>query len=377
MTALYAYFIRAKSEGNISFTAEQIRQKATELAGVAASLDDAVDTGIDAATVATASILLATFLITDAEVVKEYAAGYLSNVLKEAMTVSGATQEEIENLTDMEGCRALNIWQSDEVRPLNLNNEQIRAAATLIGNAPNLVVDHVSEIIIAWLKTEDHYYDDYTNLTEAQLTGYRRVYINPSDDTVFNGNIIDADGNRLAEISNGIVKNSTDKWIGFTASDNGGFFRIPADKDIRIQLNTMRSAAVSVGIGEYKLYDAKTTMLFDESVNARATDTVTVTLPALSKKEMPSDTEYSVTVTPGGEGSDILGDANMDGTVNVIDATWIQRHNTQLITLSDQAIELSDVDKDGSITIMDVTAIQRYASNMEAPEGIGKPIERT
>ena len=387
VTALYAYFMRAKSEGNISFTAEQIRQKATELAGVAASLDDAADTGIDAATVATASVLLATFLITDAEVVKEYAAGYLSNVLKEAMTASGATQEEIDNLTDMEGCRALcyilshlilgNIWQSDEVRPLNLNNEQIRAAATLIGNAPNLVVDHVSEIIIAWLKTEDRYYDDYTNLTDAQLTGYRRVYINPSDDTAFNGSIIDADGNRLAEISNGIVKNSTDKWIGFTASDNGGFFRIPADKDIRIQLNTMRSAAVSVGIGEYELYDAETTMLLDESVNARATDTVTVTLPALSKKEMPSDTEYSVTVTPGGEGSDILGDANMDGTVNVIDATWIQRHNTQLITLSDQAIELSDVDKDGSITIMDVTAIQRYASNMEAPEGIGKPIERT
>ena len=118
-------------------------------------------------------------------------------------------------------------------------------------------------------------------------------------------------------------------------------------------------------------------MLFNESVNARANDTVTVSLPALTKNEMPCDTEHSVTVTPGGEGSDILGDTDMDGTVNVIDTTWILRYNAQFITLSDKVLELSDVDKDGLITIMDVTAIQRYESNMEAPEGIGKPIERT
>ena len=213
-----------------------------------------------------------------------------------------------------------------------------------------------------------------TALTPAQLAGYRRVYVSASDNTAFNGSITDADGKDIAAVENGVVKNSADKWIGFTQTDNGGFFRIPADQDISIRLNTVRSAAVSVGIGEYELYDAKTTMLFDQSVNARATDTVIISLPAVSQNEMPSDTAYSVTVIPGGEGSNILGDADMNGTVDMIDATWIQRHSAGLITLSEDALALCDVDKDESVTIMDVTAIQRCISMLKAPEGIGEPI---
>ena len=58
----------------------------------------------------------------------------------------------------------------------------------------------------------------------------------------------------------------------------------------------------------------------------------------------------------------------------MIDATWIQRHNAGLITLSADALALCDVDKDESVTIMDVTAIQRYISHLKAPEGIGEPI---
>ena len=382
--SLYAYFMRTKCEGKIEFTASQIKQIITELAEIVKGAGQITDAGINAATIAKASVLLASCLILDADTVKEYAAGYLGNVLKESMTASGATQEELDSVTGTDACLSLthilshlffgNIWQSDAVRPLNPNNEQIRSAATLIGNAANLVVDHANEIIIAWLKTEDHYYDDYTNLTEAQQTGYRRVYVNTSGDIAFNGNITDANGNVIALVENGVVKNSTDKWIGFTNTDDGGFFRIPADQDILIRLNTVKNAAVSVNIGEYELYDAKTTMLLDKTVNARATDTVIISLPALSMNEMPSDTEYTVTVTPGGEDSNILGDADMDGTVDMIDVTWIQRHIAELITLSENALVLSDVDKDSSVTVLDVTAIQRYESMLKAPEGIAQPI---
>ncbi|WP_405339917.1 dockerin type I repeat-containing protein, partial [Ruminococcus sp.] len=382
--SLYAYFMRTKCEGKIEFTASQIKQIITELAEIVKGAGQITDAGINAATIAKASVLLASCLILDADTVKEFAAGYLSDVLKESMTASGATQEELDSVTNTDACLSLthilshlffgNIWQSDAVRPLNPNNEQIRSAATLIGNAANLVVDHANEIIIAWLKTEDHYYDVYTNLTEAQQTGYRRVYVNTSGDIAFNGNITDANGNVIALVENGVVKNSTDKWIGFTNTDDGGFFRIPADQDILIRLNTVKNAAVSVNIGEYELYDAKTTMHLDKTVNARATDTVIISLPALSMNEMPSDTEYTVTVTPGGEDSNILGDADMDGTVDMIDVTWIQRHIAELITLSENALVLSDVDKDSSVTVLDVTAIQRYESMLKAPEGIGQPI---
>ena len=157
---------------------------------------------------------------------------------------------------------------------------------------------------------------------------------------------------------------------------SGGFFRVPADRDYSVSLNTVKADTVSVGVGEYEVYDAETNMMLDTRVTVKATDTVIVSLPALEEGDegyvMPSDTAYSVTVAPATE-SDILGDVDMNGEVDIIDATWLQRHIAGFIILSDAALALSDVDGDGEITVMDVSAIQRYTGNLSAPEGIGKP----
>ena len=70
----------------------------------------------------------------------------------------------------------------------------------------------------------------------------------------------------------------------------------------------------------------------------------------------------------------LLGDANLDGEVDITDATTIQRYDVGLISLSDTALRLSDVDDDGFVCIIDATWIQRRDLQMKAPEGIGKPI---
>ena len=70
----------------------------------------------------------------------------------------------------------------------------------------------------------------------------------------------------------------------------------------------------------------------------------------------------------------ILGDADGDGEVNILDATTIQRYNVKMIDLSEIALTLADVDKDGSVCVIDATWIQRWELHMKAPEGIGKPI---
>ncbi len=67
-----------------------------------------------------------------------------------------------------------------------------------------------------------------------------------------------------------------------------------------------------------------------------------------------------------------LGDANLDGDVDIADATTIQRYDVKMITLSDTALKLSDVDRDNDVTILDATWIQRWELNMKAPEGIGE-----
>ena len=86
---------------------------------------------------------------------------------------------------------------------------------------------------------------------------------------------------------------------------------------------------------------------------------------------LPADSgAYKDPFEPG-----ILGDANLDGAVDITDVTTIQRYDAQLITLSQTAQNLADVDRDGKVTIIDATWLQRWDLQMKAPDGIGKPIE--
>ena len=57
-------------------------------------------------------------------------------------------------------------------------------------------------------------------------------------------------------------------------------------------------------------------------------------------------------------------DTNLDGSVNIMDASTIQRHLAKLITLSDLQFENADFDGDGRTTISDVTAVQKYLSGI-------------
>ena len=71
---------------------------------------------------------------------------------------------------------------------------------------------------------------------------------------------------------------------------------------------------------------------------------------------------------------DILGDADGDGEVTIDDATLVQKAAIDLVYFNRRQKTVADVNKDGRISVLDVTAIQRYLAEMDAPEGIGKPI---
>ncbi len=55
-----------------------------------------------------------------------------------------------------------------------------------------------------------------------------------------------------------------------------------------------------------------------------------------------------------------LGDVNLDGAVNIKDATAIQKYLTNTIVLSDDALFFADFDKNGVVNIKDATAIQKF-----------------
>ena len=93
----------------------------------------------------------------------------------------------------------------------------------------------------------------------------------------------------------------------------------------------------------------------------------------VGNKNYVLDTENStsgtLTIAPAKRGY-ILGDADGDGEVTILDATWIQRVLVGIGAPADFNEAAADVDGDGEMTILDVTYIQRYLVGVAVPYAI-------
>lgn len=65
----------------------------------------------------------------------------------------------------------------------------------------------------------------------------------------------------------------------------------------------------------------------------------------------------------------LIGDANLDNKINIIDATTIQRHIAGLTELNGNSAVAADANGDGNININDVTCIQKYVAKYESGYG--------
>ncbi len=376
--AMYAYFIRTQQTAKVSAAdPQQLKGVAEQLAAIS-SAGDTAETGIDAIGIAKLVLKLLEYLTKSPEQLRGIAADYLASVLPPALIASGADEDDLADFSKQEDREALvhllshilfgNIWQSGNINSLNPNNELLKNAATLIGNFDNYFYDHYNEIIISRLKVSDARYET-TEITQAQKRGYRRVVIDT--DAMVNGVITDSEGNTVGTISNGVLTDTTDKWIGFTRCDDGDFFRVPIDDSYRISLTVSEGADLKAAVCEYDPYDAVAHPVYQSEVSAAATDEIIIDLPALdAEAELPSQAEYKLTVNRGR----IRGDADGDGKVTVVDATAIQRMLASIpMAFFDE--EAADCDGDEKVTILDATDIQRYLAGLPTTgQGIGEPI---
>lgn len=60
----------------------------------------------------------------------------------------------------------------------------------------------------------------------------------------------------------------------------------------------------------------------------------------------------------------MIGDANLDGNVNIIDATAIQKYLVQLESFSSKQLAVADANRDGKINILDATQIQKFLAQL-------------
>ncbi len=70
----------------------------------------------------------------------------------------------------------------------------------------------------------------------------------------------------------------------------------------------------------------------------------------------------------------LLGDADGDGNISIVDATMIQRRLASYTVPDPEIVDQNgDIDADG-LSITDATYIQRYLAQYTVPYGIGQPI---
>ena len=70
----------------------------------------------------------------------------------------------------------------------------------------------------------------------------------------------------------------------------------------------------------------------------------------------------------------MIGDADNDREISVLDATTIQRFIADLIGEDQILLSASDADGDQAVTVLDATAVQRWIAGFEAGKDIGKII---
>ena len=72
---------------------------------------------------------------------------------------------------------------------------------------------------------------------------------------------------------------------------------------------------------------------------------------------MPLSDQTAIFITTRNPVETLLGDANQDGEVNVIDVVVIVNHIVNLELLEPMGVYISDVDGNGNINILDVIQI--------------------
>ncbi|MBQ8573041.1 MAG: starch-binding protein, partial [Ruminococcus sp.] len=90
-----------------------------------------------------------------------------------------------------------------------------------------------------------------------------------------------------------------------------------------------------------------------------------VSASALPENAVISDVEGNDATSIDGELYGLMGDTDANGTINVKDATQIQKFAAKLVELDETSEALADVDLDGKVNVKDATAIQKWVAKYD------------
>ena len=135
------------------------------------------------------------------------------------------------------------------------------------------------------------------------------------------------------------------------------------------QMEIVTNASPNMMVGSKYLSGAVVTLRYKDTVQ-----TGYVLKVKANGTELPEENGvYTVTVTENTEITAtkelLIGDANLDGIVDIRDATTIQKHLAGLVTLEGDALAAADTDGSGTVDINDVTHLQKYIAKLDVVLG--------
>ena len=192
------------------------------------------------------------------------------HVLASGLTEAGLPDEDAElydRLTGVDEAGALSRLiaylmlyddrQTQQVISFTTVTQQTKHMATFIGNASSYMRPHNNEVILSWLRTLDPNYDDFEKENDAQIAGYRRLYIEQPTGVSVTGTVKDESGAVVAEFKDGKITSRTDHWIGITTCDTGSWLRIPLDQTYKVDLKVSKDTKLNLKATEYSVYEGK------------------------------------------------------------------------------------------------------------------------
>ena len=240
--------------------------------------------------------------------------------IREALGDAGIPEETIEMLTDSEEKCEATAWfltylmfgngmQSDSTKPLDPENEQFRQLATFIGNMSRYTSNHMYFFTFGWYRAADPYCADYATGTDAQMTGYRRVFISEPSGASVSGTVTDGNGQVVAAFRDGKMISRADEWIGITTADSGNWLRLPIDKGYRVEFSLSKNSRLDVSIDDYSVNEGVVvrSVTKDNKSNwtgiaAKSSDSFTIDMPPAEKTESGYDLKsayYSLSIKKG------------------------------------------------------------------------------
>lgn len=148
----------------------------------------------------------------------------------------------------------------------------------------------------------------------------------------------------------------------------------PLEVNFGADLNSGQSAGAAINLNA-EAYNSTGNVEYEFSINGKSvqksssasylwtpSETGTYQLSVTATDSDGKSVTESVSYTIGAaQETHKLGDVNLDGVVNINDATAIQKYRVELISFNELQLSLADFNKDGSVTVSDATEIQRFA----------------